>query len=328
MEKKDLAPLPFVFDGTLRQAIIEWESRLFLFHRSRHTVRAYVDDLHGFLTFYAQHRPNPVSPSSSQHSIDVDEIKNLTKQHLRDWLSHCYAHPYARSSIARFMSSVRSFCRFLLQQNGGASSHAVLRMNRPRCANRIPRCASVNQIDTIINNLDMLSYKNPWVVQRDRALYLLLYATGARISEILALNLYQWRQHQDVVLIKGKGSKERLVPLIDSIRREVEQYIAQHPFEKHDQSPLFWGEKAKPLAAGVAQARLRQIRRIMALPETLTPHALRHSCATHLLENGGNLRQIQELLGHSSLSSTQIYTKISHHQLLQAYKHHPRYTGL
>ena len=146
-----------------------------------------------------------------------------------------------------------------------------------------------------------------------------------RISEALALNQEEWNSYENALHVTGKRQKQRLIPLIFHVRDQVDIYLTTHPFTKNPTDPIFWGHQGKRLCASVAQGRLRQLRRLLGLPETLTPHALRHSCATHLLEEGGNLRQIQELLGHESLSSTQVYTRISKQQLLKAYTHHPRY---
>jgi integrase/recombinase XerC len=166
-----------------------------------------------------------------------------------------------------------------------------------------------------------------WMEQRDKALFTLLYGTGLRIQEALSINIEDWPQGSDTdfITIKGKGRKERLVPLLTQVHDVILECIATTPFAQTPERPIFLGARGGRLHQGVAQKALRDLRGSFGLPDSATPHALRHSFATHLLEQGANLREVQELLGHSSLSTTQRYTDVDNAKLLEVYKKaHPR----
>jgi integrase/recombinase XerC len=166
--------------------------------------------------------------------------------------------------------------------------------------------------------------KPEWVGLRDKALFTLLYATGMRISEGLSLRRSSLPLG-DHIVIKGKGSKERLIPILEEVKQAIMTYIDACPILLSPQDTIFIGVKGNPLHPHVAQKVIRDYRRLVGLPETVTPHALRHTCATHLLSNDGDLRTIQELLGHTSLTSTQIYTNVDQMQLMKTFKAaHPR----
>jgi len=173
-------------------------------------------------------------------------------------------------------------------------------------------------------NLEGIPRQEPWIACRDRALFTLLYGCGLRIDEALQLN-YGVRPQNGELRVMGKGRKERLVPVLAIVQKTLDEYIANCPAAFEKDTPLFLGSRGGRLHQGVAQRQLRNLRKILNLPESLTPHALRHSCATHILMNGGDLRSIQELLGHASLRSTQRYTDFDDAQLIAVYmRSHPR----
>lgn len=204
-------------------------------------------------------------------------------------------------------------------------------MRSPRIKVGLPRPLSIHDTQKLLEDMNMPSLdeeikgnKMEWVGLRDKALFTLLYATGMRISEGLSLKR-TCLPLGDHLVIKGKGSKERLVPILEEVKQAIITYIDACPILLSPQDALFIGVKGNSLHPHVAQKVIRDYRRLVGLPETVTPHALRHSCATHLLSNEGDLRTIQELLGHASLTSTQIYTNVDQVQLLNTFKAaHPR----
>jgi integrase/recombinase XerC len=193
----------------------------------------------------------------------------------------------------------------------------------PKTSKRLPR--PVTHLDAIaIAETSSVFSNEDWLAARDEALFTLLYGAGLRISEALSLN------HVDLlagdhVVVTGKGQKQRVVPLLPVVRQKLDAYIAVSPSAKQQQDPVFLGARGERLSAGVAERQIRRTRKWLGLPDNVTPHALRHSFATHMLAGGADLRTLQELLGHSSLSTTQIYTKIEGASLVATYKKaHPR----
>ena len=227
----------------------------------------------------------------------------------------------ARSS-ARGLAGLKSFAQFLLEQQI-LEDHAFFHTRSPKLQKTLPRPVSIEQAfiinDTIQNMSTCL-----WAGLRNQALMQLLYFTGMRISEALNLNQKSLLDLQFITVI-GKGKKTRQVPINDTIRNSLLHYLEVQPFVNNPDAPLFYGEKGKRLQAAIVQKILRNFRRANGMPESLTPHALRHSCATHLMQSSHDLRGIQELLGHASLSSTQIYTQIDEVSMMNTYKAaHPR----
>lgn len=277
---------------------------------SANTFLAYQKDLDYFLTFITQyHGAEP----------DLKVLENLKATDFRAWLSHMNEKQLARTSIARALSVVRSFYKYLDRQ-GILHNPIIQNMRSPKTPKSIPRGLSKTQATDLLEAFEE-SEKDDWINQRNLALFTLLYGCGLRISEALGLNSKDVRE-VDFLRIKGKGNKERIVPMLPVVKSAVSKYLAMCPY---DSDPLFYGEKGKRLNISVAEKQIRDIRRKIGLPETVTPHALRHTFATHLLEAEGDLRTIQELLGHASLSTTQRYADINRERLKQIYtKTHPR----
>lgn len=296
---------------TLNQAMHDW-GRWIQSERqlSPNTVLAYQKDLQGFLQFMAQHH---------NAAITLSILQDLKAADFRAWLGMLNQQGLAKSSIARALSVVRTFFNYL-DRHGVIHNPVIQNIRAPKTPKSIPRGLSVDQTTQVLSAFED-GPRDPWVLQRNLALFTLLYGCGLRISEALGLNK-QDIQQGDFLTIKGKGGKERLVPLLPVVKSALQKYMALCPY---GDMPLFYGEKGKRLNISVAEKQLRDVRRQLGLPETVTPHALRHTFATHLLEAEGDLRTIQELLGHASLSTTQRYADINREKLKQIYtKSHPR----
>lgn len=277
---------------------------------TRHTVRAYVGDVSAFISFLAQHRAETVS---------INSLSETGVRDFRSWLSQRAMGKASAASRARNLSGVKNFLKWLDRQ-GIAHTPAAALARAPRLPHKLPRPLQEHQAFTIIDDTGT----GDWVDVRDSALFTLLYGCGLRIDEALSLNVNDLPR-EGFLRVMGKGRKERQVPVLDEVITVLDRYRSACPFAETPDRPLFMGEKGKRLHQGVAQKSLRDLRLRLGLPETATPHALRHSFATHLLQNGANLREIQELLGHASLSTTQRYTEINAAEMMAIYKKvHPR----
>ncbi len=277
---------------------------------SEHTVRAYARDLNDFVAFL--------------QSEGVKEWRQVTTNLLRQYLNWLFAQGYQRRSIARKLSSVRSFFRFLARM-GYISVNPALDLKQPRLPQKLPTVLEVSEIEKLLSSPDTSTPRG----LRDRAILELLYATGLRVSEVASLRISDIDFAEKLVRVKGKGGKERIALLHDEALNWLERYLTEsRPLflqrGKQVTDIVFVSQKGTPLT-------VRQIHRIVdgyakkVLGRRISPHALRHSFATHLLEGGADLRVIQELLGHSSLAATQIYTRLSRTHLKRVYeKAHPR----
>jgi integrase/recombinase XerC len=275
------------------------------------TVEAYGADLAGFLGFLTQHLG--VEP-------DVAALTALRQADLRAWLAAEAGAGAGNATRARHLSAVRSFFRFLARRHG-VDNPAVALIATPRAKRPAPRALAAEQAREVTDRVAEMSDAAA-MQARDTALFILLYGCGLRIAEALALNV---RDAPETTLkVVGKGGKERIVPVLPAVREALGAWLALHPARQPD-SPLFVGVRGGRLDPAVAQRTLRQFRRLYGLPEHATPHALRHSFATHLLAGGADLRSIQELLGHASLSTTQRYTAVDEARLVEVWrKAHPR----
>lgn len=228
----------------------------------------------------------------------------------------------ARASTARSMASLRSFFRFV-EKKALARNATIFAMHTPRLRKAVPKPLSeVEALRSIDRVPDLCNDR--WIGLRDTALLLLLYGCGLRIGEALALNRRD-APKGDVMSIVGKGNKERIVPVLPAIHKSITAYLEACPYALQGDDPLFVGLRGKRLNPGVVQRQMRRLRALLALAETATPHAFRHSFATHLLASGGDLRTIQELLGHASLSTTERYTEVDLSRLSAVHRDtHPR----
>jgi integrase/recombinase XerC len=283
---------------------------------SDHTVEAYLSDLTAFLGFFAGHLGHP---------IRLRDLADAGLADFRAWLARRSATGASATSRARAVSSLRNFFGWL-DRAGVLHNPKIGALTTPKLPRAVPKPLAVDDAATLLDAAEVF-VEEPWIGLRDRALFTLLYGCGLRISEGLALNRTVL-PFGETLTVLGKGRKERVVPVLPVVAEAVSAYVAACPFAGGPDSPLFLGAKGKRLDAAVAQKAMRSLRHQLQLPDSATPHALRHSFATHLLAGGGDLRAIQELLGHASLSTTQRYTEIEAEQLLSVYqKAHPRAAG-
>lgn len=280
--------------------------------RSPHTVRAYVATAHRLIAFLGRHRGEEIGRFA---------LLALTSSDLRAFLADRRAGGIGSSSAAREMSAVRAFLRFAGEALG--SEAEVPRTRSPRRARTVPRPASPADAIALAEEAGQ-GARLAWVGARDLAILLLLYGSGLRIAEALALSA-RILPIGTTVRVTGKRGKTRVVPVLPAVAEAIADYVGQCPWPIAGDRPLFVGVNGAPLNADLVRRAVRAARARLGLSERLTPHALRHSFATHLLARGADLRALQELLGHASLSSTQIYTAVDAAHLLDVYRNaHPR----
>ncbi|MCW5699518.1 MAG: tyrosine recombinase XerC [Rhodospirillales bacterium] len=280
------------------------------------TTEAYERDVRGFLTFMARHLGAPPS---------LDDLGSLVAADFRSYLADLNGRGLARSSMARAMASVRGFFRFLERRELGHNG-ALRGVRTPKAPKPLPKALSVADALDVVDKIGNLS-DDRWIALRDQALFLLLYGCGLRIGEALGLRRADLPVG-DTLVVTGKGGKQRVVPLLPVVIEALHAYLDACPYFRDADDPLFVGARGKGLRAAVVQRQMKQLRVQLGLPETATPHALRHSFATHLLAGGGDLRTIQELLGHASLSTTQRYTEVDMARLAAVHRAaHPRARG-
>ena len=279
---------------------------------SPHTLRAYGDDVARFIGFQAGHTGGAVTQKT---------LAKLTPADIRAFITARRAEGLGAGGVQRALAAVRSFYKFLAKE-GVLENAAARSIRTPRVRRALPRPLSPVDAERAIAEAG--AHDVEWLGARDAALLTLLYGAGLRISEALGL------KRDDVPLgetltVLGKGRKERSVPVLPVLRAALQDYADRLPFTGAPSSPLFLSRRGRPMSAREAQGLMQSLRGRLGLPEKATPHALRHSFATHILQGGGDLRSVQELLGHASLSTTQIYTAMDTRQLLETYeKAHPR----
>jgi integrase/recombinase XerC len=299
----------------LAGAIALWQSWLADERRaSPHTVAAYGRDLAAFLDFLVEHRGEVPS---------LAELGALGTSDFRAYLARRAADELMRSSTARALSVLRGFFRFL-DRRGLVRNAALAVVRTPKLPRSVPKPLSVGEAEsTLAAAAD--PERQPWIAKRDWALLTLLYGCGLRLSEALGLTRGEAPLAAGSLTIRGKGGKERVVPVLPAVAEAIAAYLALCPYRLAANEPLFVGARGGPLHPRLVQGTMQHLRAVLGLAETATPHALRHSFATHLLAGGGDLRAIQELLGHASLSTTQRYTAVDAARLISVYdKAHPR----
>ena len=279
---------------------------------SAHTLDAYGRDLSCFFEFTQEYL---------DRTPTLADLQKAEVRLFRAFLSSRAAHHIEKSSIARELSTLKNFYHWLARNNI-VENPAIEVISSPRRAKVLPRAIDVDDAFNILDIAKDFS-KKEWQGLRDVAIFTILYGCGLRISEALSLNLDDIN-HNDFLKIKGKGNKERLVPLLPVIKEKITAYLAACPYNIKSGEALFLGARGERLSPRIVQRTLEKIRAYLGLSDSLTPHALRHSFATHLLANGTDLRTIQELLGHASLSTTQRYTDVQIETLQKEYhKAHP-----
>ena len=282
--------------------------------RAQNTLVAYERDVRQLLTWLEKRLGRaPV----------LADLAQLDSRQLRAFLAFRRQGKVASRSLARSLSGLRAFFRWL-EAEEVAANRAILQVARPRVGHGIPKPLTIEKATAVVDG--GMAADLDWIAARDVAVLLLLYGAGLRISEALGIARRDApTEGREVLRVVGKGGKERLVPVLPVTQGAVARYLALCPYRLAPDGPLFLGAKGGPLSPRIVQLLMERLRGALGLPDTATPHALRHSFATHLLSAGADLRQIQELLGHASLSTTQVYTEVDRERLLAVYdKAHPR----
>lgn len=313
-DRFDMSLHPTAGDGAVALAFRGFLSWLSDERRySPKTVVAYSRDLTDFLTFLSEHLGGPPS---------LSDLAGLQLMEFRAWLASLARAEIKDISRARKLSAIRTFFGYLRKRKL-VENDRVLLIRSPKVPHSVPKPLSVPDAQLLIDQAGDFETV-PWVAKRNVALLTLLYGCGLRIAEALALKEKQ-APTGEAMKVLGKGNKERFVPVLPVVRQAIADYLAESPYAGQPDGPLFRGVRGGQLNQDSARIPIRMLRVTLGLPETATPHALRHSFATHLLSAGGDLRAIQELLGHASLSSTQRYTEVDTARLMIEYeKAHPR----
>lgn len=311
----------------ITQSITQWKQYLKLQKGfSDKTIIAYVSDLNHLIHF--------ISNSESELINDANElsteIEKINLRIIRNWLIHRKNLNYNNSSNARAISAVKNFYKFTLKDNiklkdNKIYNHPIFSIKTPKKSKIMPKALSEEDVIKAIKRIENMHEQN-WINLRNQCILYIIYLTGARISEILSIRKKDITRLQEGhhLILEGKGGKQRSIPLLDMAQQMITQYLESLPYSISDSDPIFLGLKGKPLNPKVFNRDLITLRRINGMPECLSAHAFRHSFATHLLQNGANLKSIQELLGHNSLETTQRYTKITSKHLETVYaKSHP-----
>ena len=304
----------FAAQPDLLAALEDWQRWLSAERRTAaNTVDGYRRDVATFLDFIADHTGG---------AADLATLSDLRPADFRAWLAARLDDGLSRTSLARAMSALRNLFRFL-DRTGRVHNQALAAIKTPKPPKAVPKpLAAADAIEVIRHAVEIAP--EPWVGARDAAIFALLYGCGLRIDEALSLDQRQ-APESDTMVVTGKGNKQRVVPVLPVVVDAVRAYRACCPWSTEPDRPLFYGARGGRLNAGVVQRTMRAIRADLGLPDSATPHALRHSFATHLLSGGGDLRTIQELLGHASLSTTQRYTDVDTDRLIEVYdRSHPR----
>ena len=292
----------------IKQLIAQWQSWLLNERRySPHTLDAYSRDLSGFFDFAAEHLGK---------GPETADLAKLEVRDFRAYLSQRATRHIDKSSLARELSTLKNFFKWLARYDI-LRNPALSVIRTPRRAKVLPKALEVNDTFNVIDEAQNLA-SNSWQGLRDTAIFTLLYGCGLRISEALSLNVGDIGNN-DFLRIKGKGNKERIVPLLPVVVENINKYLAECPYQPKQGEPLFLGARGDRLVPRIIQRQMQKIRAYLGLPDNLTPHALRHSFATHLLAEGTDLRSIQELLGHASLTTTQRYTDVQIETLKKEY---------
>lgn len=283
-------------------------------HYSSHTASAYETDIRDFVAFFNEYNGTVCMPA------DLGRADTLC---FRAWLAARQRRALSAKSTARALSSLRGFYRFL-NKNNNIKNEAISLISAPRVPRKLSKAIEVSDVSEIHNAIRETENDNPWIAARDWALVVLIFGCGLRISEALSITHADIKHHPDCLRILGKGNKERIVPVLPAVWDAMDKYLALCPFDRDAASPVFRSIRGLPMSPRMAQKVIEHLRNYLQLPDYVTPHALRHTFATALLAGGADLRSLQELLGHSSLSTTQLYTKVNMADIMSAYENaHP-----
>ena len=302
----------------MREAVEDWLAYIGTERQlAAKTSEAYERDLKQFLAFLASHL---------NRLPDMKQLLALEARDVRAFLASRRSEGVGSRSLARTLSALRMFYKFL-ERRGYGKNDAIRAVALPKLPHSVPKPLTAPKATALVDGADIATSEQPeWIIARDTAVLALLYGSGLRISEALTLKRKDAPvKGRDMLRVHGKGSKTRVVPVLPIAREAVELYLKLCPMRQGSEDPLFVGAHGKQLSPRIIQLRIAKARAVLGLPDTATPHALRHSFATHLLGAGADLRAIQELLGHASLSTTQGYTEVDREHLLKTYESaHPR----
>jgi len=297
-----------MLDIQTQEIVNKWQKYLNLQKNcSNNTVISYNKDLKHFFEFLNYY---------NSEIVTIEQIKSVDIRLIRSWLAKRKSDNFVTSSIARGLSAVKNFYKFL-EKTDQLHNHIVFSIKSPKKSKLLPKALSEEEVTISLNHIQ--EYGNiEWVELRNKALLILIYASGLRVSEALSITKFHLKNLEFIKII-GKGSKERIIPWLPVARSLIIEYLQKLPYELQENEPIFRGKQGKKLQPPVFNRELIKLKRFYGLPEHLSAHSFRHSFASHLLENGADLRSIQELLGHKSLSTTQNYTKTSVKHLERAY---------
>ena len=282
---------------------------------SVHTATAYETDIRDFIKFY---------DNFNGCNVTLSDFARADTICFRAWLADRQRRDLAHKSTARALSSLRGFYKFLSKKYD-IKNNAIGLISSPKVPRKLSKAIEVSDVEHMHDAIKEIDDAEPWIAARDWALVVLIFGCGLRISEALSLKNSDVRGRPDALRILGKGSKERIVPVLPTVLDAIEKYTKLRPFGSAPEEPLFRSVRGLPMSPRMAEKVVEKLRHYLQLPHYVTPHALRHTFATALLAGGADLRSLQELLGHSSLSTTQLYTKVNMSEIMNIYEHaHPR----
>lgn len=281
---------------------------------SAHTATAYENDIRDFISFFARFNDG---------RVELNDIARVDTFAFRAWLADRAKRELTHKSTARALSSLRTFYKWMSKYKN-IQNDAIGLISSPKVPRKLSKAIETSEVADMHDAIRALDVNEPWIAARDWALVVLIFGCGLRISEALSLKNIDVANAPDSLRITGKGNKERIVPVLPAVNTAIEKYMKIKPFGTHGEAPLFLSVRGLPMSARMAEKVVENLRHYLQLPDYVTPHALRHTFATALLSGGADLRSLQELLGHSSLSTTQLYTRVNMAEIMDAYKHaHP-----
>lgn len=281
---------------------------------STHTASAYESDIRDFIKFFARFNDD---------NTDLINIAKCDTLSFRSWMADRARRELTHKSTARALSSLRTFYKWLARHKN-IQNDAIDLISAPKVERKLSKAIETTDVSDMHDAIRAIDSNEPWIAARDWALVVLIFGCGLRISEALSLKNIDVANNPNSLRIIGKGNKERIVPVLPAVNIAIEKYMKINPFGTHSDEPLFRSVRGLPMSPRMAEKVIENLRHYLQLPDYVTPHALRHTFATALLAGGADLRSLQELLGHSSLSTTQLYTKVNMAEIMDAYKHaHP-----
>lgn len=281
---------------------------------SINTVSAYEQDIYDFIDFFQRY--NNTQPT-------IQDIEKIDTLGFRSWLADRVKRNLSNKSTARALSSMRTFYKYL-GKHKNIHNDAIDLISSPKVPRKLSKAIETTDVAEMHDAIKAIDNDEPWIMARDWALVVLIFGCGLRISEALSLKNKDIVNNPDTLRIIGKGNKERIVPVLPAVNIALDKYIKIRPFGHNADEPVFRSVRGLPMSPRMAEKVIEKVRKYLQLPDYVTPHALRHTFATALLAGGADLRSLQELLGHASLSTTQLYTKVNMAEIMSAYQHaHP-----